>query len=152
MLQSDKAGEPKILEEAYMFSKGTVVASAMAAALAFMSTTASAKTNFDVNVNIGAGHGWCYYHPRACGYDDGPGYGFGYGYGYYPRHFYYPPRYQNFRISCGEAKQIVRNRGFYKVRTQSCGRHVDTFVGWKSGKRWLIEVGTQRGNVRVVRW
>lgn len=130
-----------------MFVKGTVVATIMAAALAFMPQTASAKTNINIGIGIGAGYGWCYNHPYALGC------GFGYRHRhFYPRFYpwfypqYYPPVYQ-LRISCGEARQIVANHGFRKVRARSCGGKVDSFYGWRGGHPWLVKVNTRNGGI-----
>ena len=142
-----------------MVAKGTIAAGIMAAALAFMPEAATAKTH--VHIGIGAGPGWCFYHP----YSPGCGYGYGYGYGYYPPiGFYHRPYYRNYGyyepnyyysprygISCGEAKQIVRDSGFRNVRTRSCGGATNSFTGVKRGNLWLVKVNTRNGRIASVR-
>lgn len=140
-----------------MVAKGTIAAGIMAAALAFMPEAATAKTN--IRIGIGAGPGWCFSHPYA----PGCGYGYGYGYGYYPPigfyhrpyyrgyyepNYYYAPRYG---ISCGEAKQIVRDSGFRNVRTRSCSGTTNSFTGVKRGNLWLVKVNTRNGRIASVR-
>ena len=136
-----------------MVAKGTIAAGVMAAVLAFMPQTAAAKTN--VHIGIGAGPGWCFYHPYAPGC--------GYGYGYYPpygiyhrpiyRHYYEPDYYYapQYRVSCGEARQIVRDSGFRNVRTRSCGGTTNSFTGVKRGNLWLVKVNTRNGRIASVR-
>jgi hypothetical protein len=50
-------------------------------------------------------------------------------------------------VSCGEAKSIVRSRGYYNVRTESCDPGDYTFLGSKRGERFEIEVA---GDGRIV--
>ena len=123
-----------------MFIKGTVAAGVVAAVLAFMPDVASAKTK--IHVGIGGSSDWCYYNPYAAGC--------GYGYyrpliGYYHAPRYYRPQWHDSRISCGEAREIVREHGFRNVRTRSCGRTISSFIGVKRGDHWLVKVNTGNG-------
>ncbi len=73
-------------------------------------------------------------------------YGDGYnGDGYYDNAP--PPRFYGNYVSCGEAKSIVRSRGYYNVRTESCDPGDYTFLGSKRGERFEIEVS---GRGRIV--
>lgn len=140
-----------------MFAKGTVTAAVMAAVLSFMPEAAIAKTK--VQIGIGGGSDWCFHHP----YSAGCRYGHGYyhppvGYGYYdpPVDYYVPdyyptPRYRHARISCGEAREIVKDHGYRKVRTRNCGGPTSSFVGVKRGDLWLVKINTRNGRLTRVR-
>lgn len=142
-----------------MLVKGTIAATVLAATLAFMPAAATAKTK--IHIGIGAGSDYCFHRPysSACrfghgygyGYNYGYGYGYGYGYyhppiGYYAPHYYQPPRHV-YRISCGQAKEIVRDHGYRNVRTRDCGGRINSFIGRKSGHLWLVRVDTRSGRI-----
>lgn len=113
--------------------KGFFLATAVAATLAFgMPVTADAAK---VNIYLGVPH----YDYRV-----GPDYRFRDGYGWYR-----PVNYYNRgRLSCGEARRVVRNSGFRNVSTIECrgltytfeatrrGRDVTVFVNSKNGRIW----------------
>ncbi len=135
-----------------MALKRTIAAGVMTAALAFMPEAAAAKTKF--HVGISGGSDWCFHHP----YSASCRYGHGYGYGYYqppigyyrpPIDYYYTPYYlpprHSYRISCGEAREIVKDHGYRKVRTRNCGGPTSSFVGLKRGHLWLVKVSTRNG-------
>jgi len=138
-----------------MLVKGTIAATVLAAVLAFMPTVATAKTK--VQVGISAGSDWCFHHPYAAGC--------GYGHGYYrppieyyrppishyQRPRYLPPRWHNARLSCGEAREIVKDRGYRKVRTRNCGGPTSSFIGVKRGNLWLVKVNTRNGRLASAR-
>jgi hypothetical protein len=56
-----------------------------------------------------------------------------------------------FRTSCAEAKDIVRERGYRKVRTATCGVRAHSFTGWRNGVRFLIKVNGYNGNISSIR-
>jgi len=81
-------------------------------------------------------------------YQMGPDYRYYQGRGWYQ----YQPGYQfhygnRGRISCGEAKQIVRENGFRNVRTRECEGRTYTFTAMKRGHRVLVFVNSKNGNV-----
>ena len=55
--------------------------------------------------------------------------------------------YRRRRISCGEARSLVRNRGYYRVRMIDCGRRVHRFSGFRRGRLWLVTVNARTGNI-----
>jgi len=55
--------------------------------------------------------------------------------------------YRRRRISCGEARSLVRNRGYYRVRMIDCGRRVHRFSGFRRGRLWLVTVNAFNGNI-----
>ena len=82
-------------------------------------------------------------------YQMGPDYRYYNGRGWYQ----YQPDYQfqygnnRGRISCGEAKSIVRENGFRNVRTRECEGRTYTFTAMKRGHRVLVFVNSRNGNV-----
>lgn len=132
-----------------MLVKGTIAATVLAAALAFVPTAAMAKTK--IHVGIGAGSDYCFHRPYSAACRFGHGYGYGYDYYQPPIGYYYAPRYlpppYSYRISCGQAKEIVRDHGYRNVRTRDCGGRINSFIGRKSGHLWLVRVDTRSGRI-----
>ena len=135
-----------------MFAKISIAAAAMAAVLAFIPEAASAKTR--VHIGIGLGGDWCHYHRFSAGCRYGYGYyppAYGYyppfGYGYYAPRYYYPtPGYRSV-LSCGTARQIVRNHGFNSVRARDCSGRIYSFLARKGGKTWLVSVNARNSRI-----
>ena len=113
--------------------KSLFLAAAAAATLAFaMPTAASADTNF--KLYLGVPH----YDYRV-----GPDYRFREGYGWYrPSGFY-----GRGRISCGEAKRIVRRSGFRNVDTVECNGRTYTFEATRRGRDVTVFVNSRTGDV-----
>jgi hypothetical protein len=115
---------------------------AAAIAIAMTVTTAPAKADTDVDFGIGFGFGGFFFGPG----DDycGPGYYRCYG-----------PRYRNnynYRaISCRQAEQAVRWKGFRKVNAIDCGLPTYRFTGWKNGKKYTIRVNGRGAITRITR-
>ena len=131
-----------------MFSK-ILMAAGLAAAFSLSAPIAEAKVN--VTIGIGQPGGNCYYNydPYRCG-----------GYGYYPRPGYFVPHpgydyddgdgYDD-RVSCKEARWIVRERGFRDVRTADCGGKYHTFIARKKGGVFKIRVYSRDGRIHSIR-
>lgn len=100
-----------------MFTKVLVAAAALTAAVV---TTVPAQA--DTNISVGFGWGGGFHDP-----DYYPGYYPIYGGGYGG-------------VSCGEAKQIVKSHGFYKVYATDCGGKYMHFKGKKKGNMYSIKV------------
>ena len=120
--------------------KKFLMAAGLAAAFTLSSQVAEAK----VKVFLGIGDsGYCYRHydPFYCG-----------GNHYYPRPEFYDP-YPDFydRVSCKEAKWIVRERGFHEVRTASCGGKYHVFIAKKRGGVFQIRVYSRNGRIHSIR-
>lgn len=143
-----------------MFAKATIAAGILAASLAFVPNAATAKTT--VNVAIG---GWggnpCWHNRYRCGWGDNwhnnwrrhyhrPHvvyfYG-GYDNGYYPP-AYYPP--QPARIGCGEARLILRDRGFGRIVPLDCGGRYMIFRARRGGHAFVLRVNAWSGGVVVL--
>ena len=95
-----------------------------------MASLAEAKVNFRIYL------GEPYYDQRM-----GPDYRYYEGRGWY--------RHNNHRanISCGEAKRIVRNKGFRNVATRECDGRTYTFIAQRNGHRILVYVNSRTGAV-----
>lgn len=78
----------------------------------------------DIDVDIGIGGGVGVYDP----YDD-------------------DYQYRRRRISCGEARLLVRERGYIRVRNLSCGGRVHAFKAFRRGMLWLVTVNARTGNI-----
>ena len=125
-----------------MFKK-ILMAAGVAAAVSLSAQVAEAKVK--VHVDIWQPGGYCHYNydPYRCG-----------GYGYYPRPGYFVPHpdydYRN-RVSCSEARWIVRDRGFRDVRTVDCGGKTHTFIAKKKGGVFRIKVYSKNGRIYSIR-
>ena len=102
-----------------------------------MASLAEAKTNFRIYL------GEPYYDRQM-----GPDYRYYDGRGWYQ----YQPDYQNQprnrgRISCNEARRIVRDRGFRNVATRECEGRTYTFTARRNGNRILLYVNSRTGAV-----
>jgi hypothetical protein len=81
-------------------------------------------------------------------YQYGPDYRYYQGRGWYQ----YQPRYlfqygNRGRISCNEARRIVRQSGFRQVMTRECNGRTYTFTAVKRGHRVLVYVNSRTGAV-----
>jgi hypothetical protein len=129
-----------------MFKK-ILLAAGLAAAFSVSAQVAEAKVK--VVIGIGQPGGYCYYNydPFRCG-----------GYGYYPRPGYFVPHpgydygdgYGD-RVSCREARGILRDRGFRDVRTTDCGGKLHSFIARKKGGVFRINVYSRNGRIHSVR-
>jgi hypothetical protein len=68
--------------------------------------------------------------------------------------FWYPEPYWlgyglaiNPRISCGEGRFIVRDRGFYRVRTVECRGRAYTYLGRRHGDTFRVLVNSRTGRI-----
>ena len=130
-----------------MLMKSTLAASLMAAALAFSPATAEAKTS--VHISIGGWPGYCNAY-RDDGYC-GPGYGYYRGGRFYddPPPYYYERRrdYRNANVSCGEAREMLRDRGYRRISSRDCGGRTYVFTAVKYGNLYRIEIRSRNGAV-----
>jgi hypothetical protein len=122
-----------------------VTAGLLATAALTYSGTADAKTR--IYLNFGPD---CY------------GYGCGYGYGYLGPHRHYanpyylhPRRYDPYRsvvrISCGEARSILRSRGYRNIATRDCKGSSYSFRATRRGKVYIVAVSSRTGAIISVR-
>lgn len=131
-----------------MFKK-FLLAAGVAAAFAVSAQVAEAKVK--VTIGIGEPGGYCYYNydPFRCG-----------DYGYYPRPGYFVPHpgygygddydYGD-RVSCREARGILRDRGYRDVRSINCGGRLHTFIAKKRGDVFRIKIYSRNGRIQSIR-
>ena len=139
-----------------MFSK-ILMAAGLAAAFSLSAQVAEAKVK--VTIGIGDPGGYCYYNydPFRCG-----------SYGYYPRPGYFVPHsgygygddygdgygdgygYRD-RVSCREARGILRDRGYRDVRSTNCGGKLHTFIARKRGEVFRIRIYSRNGRIQSIR-
>jgi hypothetical protein len=139
----------KLNEEEIMILKGTLVAGLVAAVLAFAPASASADTNVRIGVGFGfhpggvcAGH-----YSNRCWPRYRRGHWVPY---YYPyRTYRYSPAYYGF--SCREARWILSEYGFNRVRSERCGGRYHVFIGWRNGHPHLITLRRSNGAIVSVR-
>ncbi len=116
--------------------KGFFLATAAAVTLAFaMPVAADAKTN--VQIYFGVPH---------YSYQVGPDYRFREGYGWY-RYSGYNNEFNRGRLSCGEARRIVRNNGFRNVATIECQGRTYTFEATRRGRDVTVFVNSRNGRI-----
>lgn len=96
-------------------------------------TPVEAKTKVDVDVYLGVPH----YRYRP-----GPDYRFRHGHGWY-----LPPRFHRYRLTCGQAKWQVRERGYRNVATIECNGPIYTFRALRNGHRVKVYVNARSGAV-----
>ena len=114
--------------------KNLFLASAAAAVMAFAIPTAADAAK--VKIYLGAPH----YDYRV-----GPDWRFREGYGWYDPVVVYG--YGRGRISCGEARRIVRNSGFRNVATIECNGRTYTFEATRRGRDVTVFVNSKNGRI-----
>ncbi len=115
--------------------KNLFLASAFAASLAAFGLPSEAEAK--VVIHFGVPH---------YDYQVGPGYRYRDGYGWYEPGFIDRPRFRG-RLSCGEAKWRVRDRGFRNVRTIECDGRTYTFQARRGDRRIIVYVNSRSGAV-----
>ena len=115
--------------------KSLFLASAVVATLALaMPIAADARTN--VQIYFGMPH---------YGYQVGPDYRYRQGYGWYQDSGYY--NYNRGRLSCGEARRVVRNSGYRNVSTIECQGRTYTFEATRRGRDVTVFVNSRNGRI-----
>ena len=72
---------------------------------------------------------------------------------YFGGYWYPQPYWQGygygvpFRIGCGEGRAIVRDRGFYRVRTVECQGRTYTYLGRRHGDTFRVIVSARTGRI-----
>ncbi len=67
--------------------------------------------------------------------------------------FWYPEPYWQYglvinpRVSCGEGRLIVRDRGFRRVRTVECRGRTYTYLGRRHGDSFRVLVSSRTGRI-----
>jgi hypothetical protein len=107
---------------------------AAAALVGGAATMAEAKTNFSIHLGVP------YYD-----YQVGPDYRYHRSYGWY-RPGYVDQGFRN-RLSCNEARQAVRERGYRNVVAQECSGRTYTFNATRNNRRIQLFVNSRTGAV-----
>lgn len=68
-------------------------------------------------------------------------------YRYYEGRGWYRPNKHRANISCGQAKRIVRNKGYRNVSTRECEGRTYTFAAKRNGHRILVYINSRTGAV-----
>jgi hypothetical protein len=79
-------------------------------------------------------------------YQVGPDYRFREGYGWY-QYSDYNDGFNRGRLSCGEARRIVRNNGFRNVATIECNGRMYTFEATRHGRDVTVFVNSRNGRI-----
>ena len=111
--------------------KSIIIASVFAATLT-MGLPVAAQADTDFKIYLGMPH----YSYRV-----GPDYRFREGWGWYR------PDVRYGRLSCGEARRIVRRSGFRNVSTIECRGRTYTFEATRRGRDVTVYVNSRTGDV-----
>jgi hypothetical protein len=115
----------------------SIAAAVLAATLGFGTLATPANAQVDVDVYLGIPH----YDRRM-----GPDYVYRRGHGWYlPRDEFRDGRYG--RLSCNEARRIVRRNGFRNVETRECQGRTYTFFATRNGRDVRIYVNSRTGRI-----
>jgi hypothetical protein len=125
------------------FTKSLVAAAAVAGIIAVAAPAAEAKTNWDINIGIGVPADDIYpvyredrvypVRPTAEG-----------------RHHRRPRHvevFDDFGISCGEGRRLVRSAGFRNVSAFDCDGRSYGYTAWRRGGMYRVQVDALRGRI-----
>jgi len=108
----------------------------MASAIALSVPSSPAKADVDLHLGLQLPHFGFHRH-------DGP------------RYRHRGPRYRHYRgphrISCRQARHIVRRSGFRRIRTVECRGRTYTFNARRHGDYYRVRVNARRGYITNVR-
>jgi hypothetical protein len=121
--------------------KSLILAAGLAIGAA-ASFTSPALADVDVNLGIGVSpYAYDYYDYRR-----GPDYRFRDGYGWY-RPGVYMPGYNAGRLSCSEARRVVRGSGYRNVDVVDCSGRTYTFEATRNGRPVVVYVNSRNGRI-----
>ncbi len=115
--------------------KQTIIAAGAVAAAVFAFQPQQAMAGPKVHFHIGV--------PYYDGYR--PYYGHGPYYGH--RHYYRP--HLRRRISCRQARRMLRHRGFRRIQVRDCHGRRYVFTARRDGEWWRVRMSSRSG--RIVR-
>jgi hypothetical protein len=130
-----------------MIIKTLIAAAAVATSIGVAAPSAEAKTNWDIQVQLGA--------PAYPVYDNG----YDAGYDVIPVRPHHPrrPRHvevdleDDFGISCGEGRRLVRRAGFRNVSAFDCDGRSYGYTAWRRGEMFRVKVDAAYGRIIGVR-
>lgn len=87
--------------------------------------------------------------PKVTIYLGVPHYGYQVGpdYVYRKGHGWYRPGNKFNRLSCGEARRIVRNRGYYNIQARNCSGGTYVFRAVRNNRAAIVYVNAKTGAV-----
>ena len=139
-----------------MFAKTTIAAGILAASLAFLPEAATAKTTVNVGIGGWGGNHYCWRHRHRCGWGNNWHNNWRQQH-YRPRVVYYYGGYNTgyyrpgpARIGCGEAKLILRDRGYGRIVATDCSGKYLTFHARRGGHAYVLRVNARSGGVVVL--
>lgn len=132
-----------------MFKKTMIAGFAMLIAIFSFQPVQEAEAKTRVHIGIGAYGGYNPYYGRG-GYR--PYYGPRYYGDPYPRRRYEPrPRRRYGRVSCRQAKRIIRRAGYRRIRVRDCRGKQFKFHAKRRGRWWVIGVLSRSGRMYGIR-
>lgn len=127
----------------------TLLACSIALPLGFIGSMPSALAQSEVDIRFGV---------PFYSYQVSPSYRYYDGYGWYDGYRY--PRFRGgydddddyvairpSRLSCGEARRIVRNNGYRNVSARDCDGRTYSFIGVRNGRSFVIFVNARNGRM-----
>ena len=117
--------------------KGTLIAAAAAVTMLFAPTPSKA----DVDIRFGIGlPGFGVYTDR------------GDRYRHYNKRHYNKRRYRHSnKLTCREARRLVRYNGFRRIRALDCSGRMYTFKARRYGELYKVRVNSRRGAIARIR-
>jgi len=119
-----------------MFKKTLIAATVLVAGFVAFQPVQQAEAKVSFNIGIGF---------------PSPFYGHGYGGGYHAP----APSYghgRRYRVSCGQVRRKLRNRGYYRIRSVDCSGSRYTFHAKRHGAWYKIRVKSRNGYIYRVRY
>lgn len=115
--------------------KSILFALALATPLALSMSPGSAQADTDVKFKI-------YFGQPHYTYKVGPDYVYRKGYGWHKRHVVIRNK-----LSCSQARNIVRNHGYRVIATRDCSGATYVFRAGSKGRNYLVYVNARTGGL-----
>jgi len=125
-----------------MFKKTIFAVTALFAAFVAFQPVGQAEARVNVDIGLGfPGYYGGYYAPAPV-YVPAPRY-------YAPRYRYRPVR--RYRMTCGQVRRNLRNRGYYRIRAIDCRGARYTFQARRDGRWYRLRILSRNGRVYKAR-
>ncbi len=119
-----------------MFKKTIIAATALVASFVAFQPVEQAEARVNIGIGIGL-----------------PGYyGGGYGHGYYGHSDRYYRPVRRYRMSCGQVRRKIRNRGYRRIRAVDCSGSRYTFHAKRHGEWFKLRIKSRSGYIYSVRY
>jgi len=120
-----------------MTHKLSIAAGVLGATLGYAAMTMPAAADVDVDIHLGAPH---FFDHRV-----GPGFIFRPGFGWFMPSSRYYSHYD--RLSCSEARRLVREHGYKNVSSRDCQGSTYSFRATRKGETYRVYVNARTGNI-----